>query len=111
MGKALLAFDPEAARQVLAGPLLPRTRYTITDPDLLREELDRIRTTGIACDREENALGVACAAAPILVDDRAVGAVSVTCSPTRFDVERYASAVKAAAHGIRRSLTPGGPRP
>jgi DNA-binding IclR family transcriptional regulator len=111
VGKALLAFNPDAARATLSSPLTPRTRYTITDPTLLTEELARIRASGIAFDREENAIGVACAAAPIVIDDRAVGAVSVSCAPPRLDVERYSSAVKAAAHGIRRTLTPGGPRP
>ncbi len=109
VGKVLLAFNPEAARQVLAAHLTPRTRYTITDPAVLTEELARIREAGIGYDREENALGVACVAAPILVDDRAIAAVSVTCS-SPSQAERYAPAVKAAAHGIRRTMTPGGNR-
>lgn len=109
VGKALLAFDAEAAVRVLAMPLTPRTPYTITDHQRLAEELAAIRAQGIAFDREENALGIACAAAPILLDGRPVGAVSVTCSPPHLDVERYAPAVKAAALGIRRSIatTPG----
>ena len=109
VGKALLAFNPEAAMKVMTMKLAPRTAYTITDHRLLAEELERIRGAGIAIDREENAIGVACAAAPILVGDRAIGAVSVTCSPVRTDVERYAPAVKTAANGIRRTIvnTPG----
>ncbi|MGB8859257.1 MAG: IclR family transcriptional regulator [Ilumatobacteraceae bacterium] len=105
VGKALLAFNPEAAMKVLAMPLTARTAYTITNHQVLAEELTRIRQTGIAYDREENSIGIVCAAAPILVDDRAVGAISVTCSPPRTDVERYASAVKAAALGIRRTIS------
>ncbi len=109
VGKALLAFNPDAAMKVLAMPLVPRTAYTITDHRLLAAELERIREAGISLDREENALGVSCAAAPILIGERAIGAVSVTCSPVRADVERYAPAVKAAANGIRRTIvnTPG----
>jgi DNA-binding IclR family transcriptional regulator len=109
VGKALLAFNPEAAMKALAMPLASRTAYTITSHQVLAEELARIRQAGIAYDREENTLGIVCVAAPILIDDRAIGAISITCSPPRTDVERYAPAVKAAALGIRRSIarTPG----
>lgn len=103
VGKALLAYNPEAAMRVMAMPLTPRTPYTIGSHQLLAEELVRIRQTGISFDREENALGITCVAAPIVIADRAIGAVSVTCAPGT-DVERYASAVRAAALGIRRSL-------
>lgn len=109
VGKALLAFNPEAALKVLAMPLVPRTPYTITSHQVLAEELARIRASGLSYDREENSIGIVCVAAPIMVDDRAIGAVSITCSPPKTDVEQYASAVKAAALGIRRSIarTPG----
>mgnify|MGYP001237386722 CR=1 FL=1 len=109
VGKALLAFNPEAAIKVLAMPLVARTPYTITNHQVLAEELARIRTTGLSYAREENSIGIVCVAAPIMIDDRAIGAVSVTCSPPKTDVDRYASAVKAAALGIRRSIarTPG----
>lgn len=109
VGKALLAFNPEAAMKALAMPLTARTAYTITNHQVLAEELARIRQAGIAYDREENTLGIVCVAAPILIDDRAIGAISITCSPPRTDVERYAPAVKAAALGIRRTIarTPG----
>lgn len=108
VGKALLAYNPEAAMRVMAQPLVPRTPYTITSHQVLAEELVRIRQTGISYDREENSLGITCVAAPIVLDDRAIGAVSVTCAPAT-DVERYVPAVRAAALGIRRSIdrTPG----
>ena len=102
VGKALLAHHPDVARRVMAAPMHPRTPYTITSPRLLAEELERIRVAGIAYDREENSIGIMCAAAPILVDGVAVGAVSVT--GPGIEVERYAPAVKAAALGIRRTL-------
>ncbi|MGE0881005.1 MAG: IclR family transcriptional regulator [Acidimicrobiia bacterium] len=108
VGKALLAFNPESAIKALSMPLVPRTPYTITDPQLFAEELGRIRASGIAYDREENAIGIVCVAAPIMADDRAVGAISLS-GPPRADIERYEPAVKAAALGIRRTVasTPG----
>ncbi|NLX00199.1 MAG: IclR family transcriptional regulator [Actinomycetales bacterium] len=44
MGRVLLAFSPpEIQEAVLAQPLHPSTRYTVTDPDELRRELATIR--------------------------------------------------------------------
>lgn len=105
VGKAMLAFDDDVARAVLAGPLEARTRHSITDQRVLADELARIRTTGVAFDREENAIGIICAAAPILVRGRPVGAVSVTGQSSRLDLDRIAPAVKTAALGIQRTIT------
>lgn len=58
VGKALLAYNPEAALRVMAMPLPPRTAYTITSHQVLAEELQRIRQTGISYDREENSLEI-----------------------------------------------------
>ncbi|MEZ5218581.1 MAG: IclR family transcriptional regulator [Ilumatobacteraceae bacterium] len=105
VGKAILAFDAAARQRTIAAPLIARTPYTITDPSVLLTELDRIAESGVAFDREENSIGVNCAAAPILFHDRAIGAVSVTGSPAHLDVDRIASAVRTAALGIQRTLT------
>lgn len=102
VGKAMLAFDAKAATAVLAKPLPPRTPYTITSQHLLLADLERVRATGIALDREEHTVGIACVAAPVVIDGRALAAVSVTSM--RLDVDRYATAVRAAALGIRRAV-------
>jgi IclR family acetate operon transcriptional repressor len=44
-GKAMLAFGPPATGR---GELTPFTDRTITDPDALEQELDRIRSQGVA---------------------------------------------------------------
>ncbi|MCW5770511.1 MAG: IclR family transcriptional regulator [Rhodospirillaceae bacterium] len=52
-GKLLLAFEPEARRElVLSQPLAAFTPKTVTDPDLLRDELDSIRRRGFSMDDE-----------------------------------------------------------
>jgi DNA-binding IclR family transcriptional regulator len=109
VGKAMLAFAPDAAMTVMAGRLEARTPYTITDHQLFAEELHRIRKNGVSYDREENQIGVNCAAAPIMVGGSPIAAVSVTSTSSRVEVERFSSAVKAAALGIQRVLsrTPG----
>lgn len=102
VGKAMLAHNSEAADAILAKPLQSRTPYTVTDPDVLRTQLNTARVAGVAVDREEHTLGVSCLAAPIVSGDRAVGAISITT--TSSDIDRYGTALRAAALGIRRSF-------
>lgn len=106
LGKAILAFSPPAVvDRVLRNGLRPRTCYTIVIPELLLEELDRVRAAGVAFDREESALGVNCAAAPIMnAAGVAIGAISVTGATSRLEPSRFASAVRTAALGLQRTL-------
>ena len=80
MGKVLLAHGGSALQErVLSRPLEAVTNRTITDPALLRAELESIRKLGYAEDREEITRGVMCVAAPIFaVGDEVVAAASVT---------------------------------
>jgi DNA-binding IclR family transcriptional regulator len=62
-GKAFLAALPEPdldhmLTNVLAKDLAAHTRYTITEPAAIREELRRVREEGVAYDREEHTEGV-----------------------------------------------------
>jgi IclR family acetate operon transcriptional repressor len=106
LGKAILAFSPPAVlERVIERGLRPRTPYTIVVPDLLREEVRRVRRAGVAFDREESTLGVACAAAPVL--DRggvAVAALSITGPTIRLDPDALGPAVRTAALGLSRAL-------
>jgi DNA-binding IclR family transcriptional regulator len=64
--KVLLANMPDAARTAcLAAPLRPYSARTITDPELLRRELARIRQHGWAEDRGEFSVSVRAVAAPV----------------------------------------------
>lgn len=66
VGKAILAAtnDDFVARYV-AHPLLPETRFSITDPHLLWEEIRAIRERGYATTREEMTLGTGSIAASL----------------------------------------------
>lgn len=102
IGKALLsASDKEKIEEVLKSGLTPRTGYTIVDSSMFLEELQLVRTKGIAFDREESKIGVNCVASPILSRaGRLVGAVSI-CGPTgRFSPNACAGAVVQVARGI-----------
>jgi len=80
MGKTLLAFsEPALKSQILAGKLDSFTEYTITDPTILDDELEKIRKNGYAIDREEITRGIVCVAAPIINHRKeVVASVSVT---------------------------------
>lgn len=66
VGKAILAFQPEAVvdRAIAAG-LRRYTEATITSPDALRAELARIRGQGFSVDEGEHQPGIRCIGAPI----------------------------------------------
>jgi DNA-binding IclR family transcriptional regulator len=107
--KVLLAFmrDDEVDR-VIAGGLEHLCHATITDPRLLREELDVVRSRGWAGSYEETNVGVWGVAVPLLDPrDDVVCAVGIagpsarlTSARVRADIER----VHAAAAQIGRAL-------
>lgn len=67
MGKAILAFVPEERLEQIMEHIefARRGPNTITDPKAFREELGKIRTSGIAVNDEELAYGLRSIAAPI----------------------------------------------
>ncbi|WP_262177448.1 IclR family transcriptional regulator [Haloarcula laminariae] len=84
IGKAILAYLPRGrVDEIIDRWGLPKmTENTITDRDLLYEELDRFREQGYATEHEERTEGLACIAAPIRLDDELLGAISIS-APTR----------------------------
>jgi DNA-binding IclR family transcriptional regulator len=67
VGKAFLTnYSPTELEQYIAAKKLPAyTEHTITDPEELKAELDRIRSAGYAVDDQECEIGARCVAAPI----------------------------------------------
>lgn len=106
IGKALLAHAPmELRHEVLTGALVRRTPRTIVAPGLLEKQLQAIREYSVAYEYEESAPGIACVAAPVFDDDRAViAAISATGPVHRFRPEQHADAVRAAASGVAVTL-------
>lgn len=86
VGKVLLAAMPaaRAAEVVRRAGLTPRTPTTITEPEALVAELDRVRAQGYAVDEQEHESGVRCVAVPVGPPDRVVAAVSVSGPADRF---------------------------
>lgn len=102
LGKAIMpVLDPEVQEQVLSAPIVKRTVHTVTDPDLIREEMARTRRRGYSVDREENEDGIKCVAAPVFgYDGRVLGAVSIAGPAFRMEdrrMERLGQKVVEAA--------------
>jgi len=113
LGKAVLAFSPaQIVEDLLAEPPPRLTKQTLGEANL-RQELQVIRDSGIATERDEAVLGESSAAAPIFDHGgHAVGAIGIVDATDRIFprglARGIAAAVGEAARGISREL--GAPR-
>ncbi|MFJ2115207.1 MULTISPECIES: IclR family transcriptional regulator [unclassified Streptomyces] len=111
VGKVLLAYDSDAALRVTSAPLSRFTEHTITDPDELTAELERIRRAGIGYDNQERQLGLNCVAVPVLGHGgRAVAAVSVAGRCGETDIRRLSADVRRIAAAASQAWVVGGAR-
>ncbi|WP_191967102.1 MULTISPECIES: IclR family transcriptional regulator [Haloferax] len=105
VGKAMLAHMPDERRDaLLPDELEPMTTRTITDRDLLLEELDQIREQGYSVNDQEQVLGARSVACPVkYVTGELMGAIAVSGHASRLDdrsIEELAVSVKEAANQI-----------
>lgn len=110
LGKALLAYDPEALDRLCETELIPWTTRTITDPSDLRRHILRIRRTRIARDDGEYLDDVA-SVSSVVTDEhnKPVAALAVTGSRAavprgRFDAILLEVCARASA-AYRHSIT------
>lgn len=106
-GKVLLAQDAAALDRTVAGGLRPRTTRTITDPRLLRAELDRVRRSGVAISGQEAVPGLVCLAAPVIAGPGrpAAAAISVSGDAGSFDPAAHEAILRRVARAAGRALT------
>ena len=105
VGKAMLAQMTDERREtILSRELQPMTSRTITDIELLREELDQVREQGYSVNDQEQVLGarsVACAVK--YTSGELMGAIVVSGHASRLDDDRMselAASVRGAANQI-----------
>jgi IclR family KDG regulon transcriptional repressor len=109
-GKVLLAYLPEARRQVVlrAAPFTALTPHTITDRSQLAAELDRVRRRGWAEAVNEREVGVASIAAPVRdIGGEVIAAISIGVPLARCSVmalRRLAPVIMEAAEAASRRL-------
>jgi DNA-binding IclR family transcriptional regulator len=107
LGKAMLAFDQDAADRVLSTPTLrSMTGETITSPRELREQLAEVEDTGIATEQDEAVIGESALASPVFDSSgSAVGAIGVVVPSGNWPIDAFArDAVRDAARAISREL-------
>jgi DNA-binding IclR family transcriptional regulator len=107
LGKAILAFDDDAASRMLStSPLRSMTGETITSPVDLKEQLADISSTGIAEEQEEAVLGECSLAGPVFDSSGTpVGAIGLVVPSTIWPVDPSTrDTVRDAARAISREL-------
>lgn len=106
MGKAIAAHldSAELERVLLKLGLPSRTHNTITSVEALREELARIRESGVSHDNQEDGDGVECFAAPIFGTSGAVVA-SMSISGPSVRMRSQASALQDAVRETARRIS------
>jgi DNA-binding IclR family transcriptional regulator len=108
-GKVLLAHAPDAVRKDVLSRELPRfSPFTITDPEALRQDLERTVERGWGSTAEEFEVGLNAVAAPVRgAGGDVVAALSVSGPSFRMgqeDYPRFARRVLAAADELGRRL-------
>jgi DNA-binding IclR family transcriptional regulator len=113
-GKVLLAFgDGKSADSVLAGRLERLTRHTVVEPKRLRSILAETRRQGYATSTGELEEGLVTIAAPVLVNGRAIAAVSLSGPSFRIpprDQPRLARLAIDAATAVSHRMAAAAPR-
>jgi len=110
VGKVLLAALPsEKVTEIIKSKdLCKLTENTITSPENLQKELEKIRKNGFAIDNEECEVGAKCMAAPIRdYTNQVVAAVSISGPSARLSEERLnelVKVVKEAAFKISQEI-------
>ena len=86
-GKSVLAYSPKTLiDKILSSPLTSYTPYTITDPEVLRKQLEEIKKVRYCISKEEVDPGVAAIASPVL-DDKGNLLFVITIAGTYFEIE------------------------
>ena len=108
IGKALLCglTAPELDKVLGHCALRPYTQNTIVRPNLLREQLERIRNARVATSHEEWSSGICGIAAPIYADGSVVGAIAVVGEPDERMMQSHAQFVRITGSRLSRVLTP-----
>ncbi|PZP25915.1 MAG: IclR family transcriptional regulator [Kocuria rhizophila] len=111
-GKVMIAFSDSTTRNHLLETLdlTPRTQHSITDRRELRRQIDKIREQGWAGQSEENDIGMAAVAVPVLTpSNRLIAAVTLAAplfSSTLQELEQHVPALQEAATRLALELPP-----
>lgn len=105
-GKAILAWSSEIKVDGVVDKWgVPQlTERTITEQDVLKEELETIRQQGYAYNNEESIEGLRAIGVPIRSDDEMIGAISVSGPSHRLTGDKFENKVPNFLLGISNEL-------
>lgn len=106
VGKVLLAYAPADVQDRVLAQLTPVTPHTVTRPEVLKAQLERVRRDGEATTSEEMSVGACSLAVPVIrsSDGIVVAAIGVVVASLKRDRQRLLGALQVAARGIGRRL-------
>lgn len=108
VGKLFAAHDRQLRRKLFAGERPRLTPHTLTEPDELERELEKIIAQDYAISTEEAIVGVVGLAIPVRADhDAVVAAIHVSAlsnTVTSEELETLLAAARATARAIERDL-------
>ena len=96
LGKVLVAFADDPAALIATLDFRARTERTITDPEVFRTEIARVRVDGYGTMREENEVGMHALACPVrAAGGRVIGAVAIAAPVFRLSFDELLANVPA----------------
>ncbi len=106
LGKCFLANDDKLLNSVLQKELIKKTPYTITDPDLLLQEVEKVKKYGYAVDNREQDERLLCIGAPIFGHNgNIIAAISISgLYNENINIEYEANIVKEKAFIISKKM-------
>jgi DNA-binding IclR family transcriptional regulator len=107
-GRVLMAWDDDALRQVLSSPLESFTELSVTDPEVLRADVENVRRDGWSYTEGERDEGAAGLSAPVFdAAARLVGAMTISgpmSRVTRAAADAWADELVRSAETATRLL-------
>lgn len=105
VGKVLLAHAPEDVQLTVLANLERVTRFTITQPGRMRQQLARVRQEGFSYTHEEMSLGACSVAVPVRDrSDRVIAALGIVVPDLKRNRARLVAALEVASMGIGRVM-------
>jgi len=101
-GKAILSAQSDELIDELT--LEAYTGETITDHDVLREEIAQVRETGVAYNDHEKLMGLRAVACPVRVNGRIIGAISVGGPAARIREEKFKEELPTYLRGVANEI-------
>lgn len=105
VGKVLLAHAPPEVQAGALRQLSRFTRYSITSPGVLLDQLERVRRDGFATTEQEMTLGACSVAVPITgPDGEVIAALGLVVTTLKRDRARLVASLRVAAAGVEREM-------